>query len=244
MAFVNTKLYSLLKIPENLVECFVKIIRFAIKIDSLDLVKWTFYYFNSDYDVYYVSESITKKITYPAFKYNRTDILAWLNQYVFDYDDDKFDACCVAARFGHFELVKWLYSEKNIPLGYGSCVCVTAAKHGYFEICKWANENDCIFYPDDFAIAAAKSGRVDILSWGWNIYRNKEKRSNDEDADQYSIRLEDDFLVPAAKYGHLNILIWLYKHYYCFLNKDICDKSKTQVHIQNWLHQNDCSCSC
>ena len=247
LAFVNKNLYSLLKLQlQNgffLHFYFIEIIQYAIKVNSLNLVEWTFFY-NPRFFLPRLDSSTSVFIHRCAVKYGRLDILIWFHQcgIKFTYDDN---ACCVAAEGGHFELVKWLHLENHLPLKidfdiryFSFLHC--AAKGGNLEIIQWAcsqgagfsNSADVAF----FARNVATNGHIDILKWAWDY--------------SYCKQFKNDFIKSAAEGaafgGFIHILEWILSldSTSTILGLDVCTYAATNGHLDTikWLHSRDFPC--
>lgn len=71
----------------------------------------------------------------------------------------------LAAKNGHFEVLKWLASRKVFPFGAGH-----AALNGHLDILKWLF-NQGIFLVEADAIQAFHNGFIDVLEWWISSYQ-------------------------------------------------------------------------
>ena len=97
-----------------------------------------------------------------------------INSYVIDKKAicDQYDFAIDIIMDGHFNLLKWIFTELNYPLkkiyaGYferdESDVCAYAALNGHFDILKWGRENG-FEWNDSTCANAAQNGHFDILN--------------------------------------------------------------------------------
>lgn len=120
-------------------------------------------------------------ISHFASKHGKLPILEWLLEY--DYDCDIFGCVCMAARYGHLEIIQYLEMVKpaNKKIKY-NFVCNHAAAGNQLSILKWLRQQN---YPWDkwTSLEAAINSNLECLVWilangcPWNenilLYRKK-----------------------------------------------------------------------
>ena len=67
----------------------------------------------------------------------------------------------VAARCGHFEVLKWLRSE-GCP--WDRLACWGAAQGGHLEVLKWLRKEGCP-WNEEVCAGAALGGQLEVLKW-------------------------------------------------------------------------------
>ena len=144
--------------------------------------------------------------------------------------------CSIAARSGHFHVLRWLKTICSWYLFEGS-VYASAAYGGKLSVLKWLKSErdtrECLWNPMCCA-KAAEAGNFGILKW----LREENDPPCPWDANTCAM---------AAMSGHLDILMWLRVENDppCPWNVDVCSQACLygHIHILKWIREsNDLPC--
>lgn len=166
----------------------------------------------------------------------------------------KRDICCVAAKEGHLDILKWLKEigcelSKNV-FDSDKDPRYVAAKEGHLHILKWLKENG--YMPNWYACSeAAYGGHLEVLKWfidngcscdvcyiaarGGQLHILKWARENGFEWNEYTCTI-------AAEKGHLEVLKWARENG-CPWKKSVCSRAaeKGHLHVLKWAIENGCS---
>ena len=104
---------------------------------------------------------------YKAISKGHLEVVEWLSKkkgITEEFDESYFgedNSCCVAARKGRLEALKWLADEGH---RCDEVTCVSAAKGGHLEVLKWLKEIGCALN-DGVCSVAAGEGHLEVLKW-------------------------------------------------------------------------------
>lgn len=166
--------------------------------------------------------------------------------------------CKTAAKYGHFEILKWAVSNK-FPDYKDKNICTAAAVGGHLEILKWCRDKN-IPWDDDVYIGAARENHFGVLIWAYK--NNCPKRveahplfsSNSDILKLYStnpdilkwlhkknFHIADSVMEDVATEGNLQTLKWL-RDIGKTLNKKVFQTAVKHKHfeIMEWLKENKC----
>jgi hypothetical protein len=149
------------------------------------------------------------------------EVVKWLDSTGCPRDDATGLA---AAAGGHLEVLKWLHSVGGGGARTSSWTCAVAAEGGHLEVLKWLHTTG---YPCDSmtCYAAALGGRLEVLKW------------------LHSAGCPWDSVTcyAAAWGGHLEMLKWLHSTG-CPRNSETCYTAAFRGHLEvlKWLHNTGC----
>lgn len=166
---------------------------------------------------------------YSTMEYiSRVNGLALEDDYFYEIeftDEDSYEYCTSnamnnAAENGHYDIVKWLYYNRN-----EKCIIETmyiALDFNNFNIAYWILKNNLINRFDLRKIMrhAVISGNIDIIKW---LYVNTTR--------EYYL----DTFYLAAEHGHLNTCKWLYENKF----KDCFDLIKLNHVLYSYMPETD-----
>lgn len=146
---------------------------------------------------------------------------------IFEWSRKKY-LCCyytsyyLAAKNGHFELVKWI--GKHHP--WKISACEGAAEGGHLNILKWLIDQG---FPcgNSLCTYAALGGHVHILEWLWDQGYN----------------FSETTCARAAEGGHFEVIKWL-RDKNCPWDDLTCEFAKNCGHLDilKWCIENGCDC--
>ena len=193
------------------------------------------------------------------------DIIKWLvNSPETYYDLSKYShkAMDSAAKYGHLEIVKWIFeNQTNIGMSLSSNnvrkICSYeslkwATINGHFEILKFLIENIIINYPNHSVYTfclidyAANNGHLEIIKW-LHEYDIKKRLTEQNDNSQPNTLYLSGYTICsnhamdyAAKKGHLEIVKWLHENRTEGCTIDAMNQAACNDHLEviKWLHEN------
>jgi hypothetical protein len=131
------------------------------------------------------------------------------------------DACSLAARGGHLEVLKWLHST-GCP--FDTTTCCAAATGGHLKVLKWPHDTGCPW--DSLTCrAAAAGGYLEVLKWLHST----------------GCRFDTATCAAAAFGGHLELLKWL-RSTGCPWDSGTCLNAAWGGHLATlqWARENHC----
>jgi hypothetical protein len=152
----------------------------AIKNGHLETIKWLYYNKNI---------RIEKKI-----KLNSFSLSYYTNYDSYLYEVSMDGSIDLAAKYGHLEVLKWLYNKLYIR--YTLDTIDIALENGHLEVVQWLVKQSVSFISKKLDIAI-KYGNLEVLNLIYNKYRG-------------SVKI--DHMSYAAKFNHLEVLEWLWDH--------------------------------
>ena len=132
------------------------------------------------------------------------------------------EACSLAARGGHLEVLEWLHSTE-CPCD--SATCCAAAAGGHLEVLRWLHGTGCRWDSTSTCEAAAAGGHLATLKWLHNT----------------GCPWDEDTCYAAARGGYLEALKWLHNTG-CPWNSHTCRAAAARgdLDVLKWLHNTRC----
>jgi len=205
---------------------------------------------------------VLERVIKAAAGEGQLDILKWTNK-------DTLLGCgsiatFEASKFGHLDVIKWLYKKNFIVIVHGRDLCTGASEGGFLNILKWWVGADKLgFALDDYGVIcrnAADEGHLHILRWVkenkcvWkhlqtstfivNICENAASKGHLEIlkwARQNNCRWNEWTCTRAAEYGQFEVLKWARQNE-CPWDRNVCSRSASNGNLEmlKWARQNEC----
>lgn len=214
--------------------------------------------------------NVLERVVKAAAGEGQLDILKWTK------NEDTLHRCgsiatSEASKFGHLDVIKWLYKKNYIDGIHGGILCSGASEGGYLNVLKWWEGADAVgFDLDDYGVIcrnAVDEGHLHILRWvkknkcAWNllqanpfivsICKNAASKGHLEIlkwARQNNCRWNEWTCTTAADNGHFEVLKWTRQNG-CPWDVNVCSTSASNGNLEmlKWARQNECpwdECSC
>ena len=142
---------------------------------------------------------------------------------MFDYPATQLclrEACSLAARGGHLEVLKWLH---NTGCPCDTYTCRAAASGGYLEVLNWLHNQGCPWDEWNVCHAAAAGGNLEVLTWLHNS----------------GCAWGSATCTGAACGGHLTTLQWAREHHCAWNKAQVRDHAARGRHVDmlRWLDE-------
>lgn len=210
----------------------VKIVHDPKHIDRIDLDKFLRACIRRNY-MHIILWAMTMKPNYKwneqafvfGIKYNRLEILKWLNEQKCPWDEK---TCDKAAYRGHLDIIRWALEDQKFKCS--TLWCRIAAEQGKIHIVQWAHEKGYIDPTNTYYLCTwiATGGNLELLKW----------------ACATGYPLNRTVCRNAAQFGRLEILKWAIEqgcHWHHIITPRLHEFAAKfgHPHIVQWLQENN-----